>query len=47
MDEYWSGPYSKTYTQVLFKQIDLNANGTISKDEWVAYWEMAVRTGYT
>ena len=47
MDAYWTGPFSKTYTQVLFKEIDLNADGIITKNEWIAYWEMALRVGYS
>jgi hypothetical protein len=29
--EYWKGSYAKVYTQVLFREIDLNVDGLVSK----------------
>ena len=30
VEKYWRGAYSKVYTQVLFREVDLNADGAIS-----------------
>jgi hypothetical protein len=47
IEEYWKGSYAKVYTQVLFREIDLNADGYINKMEWLAYWELVLRSGYS
>jgi hypothetical protein len=32
---------------VLFREVDLNADGFISRMEWLAYWEIVLRAGYS
>jgi hypothetical protein len=38
VEKYWKGAYSKVYTQVLFREVDLNADGFVNELEWLAYW---------
>lgn len=38
IEKYWKGNYAKVYTQVLFREVDLNADGLVNRVEWLAYW---------
>jgi len=47
ISKHWTGPYRNTYTDILFREMDLNSDGLISRSEWKAYWKLLRNVGYS
>lgn len=40
------GAYSTASAKVMLRQIDLDNDGVITKNDWIGYWELVRRAGY-
>jgi len=45
--KHWAGPFRKTFTDTLFREIDLDSNNLITRSEWKAYWKLLRNVGYS
>ena len=45
--EFWSKNYPKINSLELFNQVDKNNDGAIQLEEWVEFWSIVYRSGYT
>eukprot|EP01016_Furgasonia_blochmanni_P043033 TRINITY_DN578_c0_g1_i11.p3 TRINITY_DN578_c0_g1~~TRINITY_DN578_c0_g1_i11.p3 ORF type:complete len:116 (-),score=17.85 TRINITY_DN578_c0_g1_i11:367-714(-) len=45
--KFWKSNFAKLNTEALFKAVDIDKNGNISEDEWVAFWEVVKKSGHT
>ena len=45
--KFWKSNFAKVNTESLFKCVDFDNGGTISEDEWLAYWTMVKKAGHT
>lgn len=39
--------FAKLNTEALFKAVDFDRSGEITKDEWLAFWEIVKKSGHT
>lgn len=39
--------FAKLNTEALFDAVDFDKSGDITEDEWMAFWEIVKRNGYS
>ena len=39
--------FAKINTEALFDAVDFDKSGGITEDEWLAFWEIVRKSGYT
>ncbi|MCQ2816099.1 MAG: EF-hand domain-containing protein [archaeon] len=44
---FWSKNYPKVNSLELFNQVDKNNDGAIQLDEWIEFWGIVYRSGYS
>ena len=44
---FWSKNFPKLNSNELFDQVDKNNDGSIQLDEWLEFWSIVIRSGYS
>jgi Ca2+-binding EF-hand superfamily protein len=44
---WWNQNFAKVNTSALFETVDINNDGEISEEEWIAFWEAVKGSGRT
>ena len=45
--KFWSRNFPKLNSNELFDQVDKNNDGSIQLDEWVEFWRIVYKSGYS
>ncbi|CAD8108587.1 unnamed protein product [Paramecium sonneborni] len=45
--QFWKSNFAKLNTEALFDAVDFDKSGDITEDEWMAFWEIVKKNGYS
>ncbi|CAD8060964.1 unnamed protein product [Paramecium sonneborni] len=45
--QFWQSNFAKINTEALFKAVDFDNSGDITIQEWLTFWKIVKKTGYT
>lgn len=46
VEDGWKGKYGKVFADVIFREIDLNRDNKINREEWMSFWKAMIDIGY-
>ena len=45
--KFWKTNFAKLNTEALFNAVNFDKSGEISEGEWLAFWEIVKKSGYS